>query len=361
MIKNVKKAVVRIVATANVVAILAMLAVGFSDRINPAEHPILATIGLSMPFFILLNVAFVIVWIVLKPTRLYIPLLGFVLCYQPVRTYSPLNISHEVPDSALKIITYNVYNFGMWQDETQPCEIAEYLVNADADIVCLQEFTCDAYRRRVFCERMADTYPYSDTATTAGGKAEMAIYSKHPIIGKEAIKYESVTNLSAAFRLSVGGDTLTVVVNHLESIGLSPEEKSRVGAMVTGSVDRDTLEMESKWLVEKIGSKSAVRAPQADAVAEYLDNHSGESIILVGDFNDSPISYVHRTIAKRLTDCYVASGNGPGISYNRKPFLVRIDNVMCSDHWQPLRCEVDNRILASDHYPVVCWMRRMDN
>ena len=29
-----------------------------------------------------------------------------------------------------------------------------------------------------------------------------------------------------------------------------------------------------------------------------------------------------------MTDCYIASGNGPGISYHRGGFFVRIDNIM---------------------------------
>ena len=37
------------------------------------------------------------------------------------------------------------------------------------------------------------------------------------------------------------------------------------------------------------GESSAKRGPQADAVAEYIEHHKHQSIILAGDFNDSPI------------------------------------------------------------------------
>jgi UDP-2,3-diacylglucosamine pyrophosphatase LpxH len=62
---------------------------------------------------------------------------------------------------------------------------------------------------------------------------------------------------------------------------------------------------------------------------------------------------------KELTDCYVATANGPGISYHYNAFYVRIDNIMCSDHWKPYECKVDNSISASDHYPIVCKLQRV--
>ena len=81
-------------------------------------------------------------------------------------------------------------------------------------------------------------------------------------------------------------------------------------------------------------------------------------MILCGDFNDSPISYAHRTLDKVLTDCYVATGNGPGISYHHNAIFVRIDNIMCSSHWTPYGCKVDRSARHSDHYPIYCWLKR---
>ena len=122
----------------------------------------------------------------------------------------------------------------------------------------------------------------------------------------------------------------------------------------------DWVETESKKLIDKLSEYAKKRAPQVNAVAHYIDEHKGKSIILCGDFNDNPISYTHRTLAKRLTDCYVASGNGPGISYHRNGFYVRIDNIMCTSDWQPYGCTVDNKIKTSDHYPIICRLKKRD-
>jgi endonuclease/exonuclease/phosphatase (EEP) superfamily protein YafD len=80
-----------------------------------------------------------------------------------------------------------------------------------------------------------------------------------------------------------------------------------------------------------------------------------------GDFNDTPISYARRTIAQGLTDCFQTTGRGLGLSYNQKGFYFRIDHVLCSPDLQPFNCQVDDEMDASDHYPVVCYLKMREN
>ena len=128
--------------------------------------------------------------------------------------------------------------------------------------------------------------------------------------------------------------------------------------MLKGNLESHTVKTESKRLIDQLGESARTRAPQAQAVARYIRKHAYQSIICMGDFNDSPLSYAHHTIDKELTDCYVASGNGPGISYHLSGFYVRIDNIFCSDDWEPYGCTVDRSIKASDHYPIMGWLKK---
>ena len=105
----------------------------------------------------------------------------------------------------------------------------------------------------------------------------------------------------------------------------------------------------------------ADRAIQARIVNEFVETHSDYPIILCGDFNDTPISYTRHTIATHLNDCFVSAGCGLGLSFNRKGFNLRIDHIMCSDDYEPVRCFVDSEMDASDHYPVVCWLKKARN
>jgi endonuclease/exonuclease/phosphatase (EEP) superfamily protein YafD len=110
-----------------------------------------------------------------------------------------------------------------------------------------------------------------------------------------------------------------------------------------------------------------VRAPQADGVAAYVDSllHSPSShcrsIILCGDFNDGPVSYAHRVVGQQLADCFRESGNGPAITYHANAFYVRIDHIFCSDDWVPIECYVERKIDFSDHFPLVCRLKKRLN
>jgi len=358
MVRKLGNVILQIVAGGNVATILMMLAVGYSDRINPVEHPVLSTVGLAFPLFLCLNIAFLIFWLVFKVRWVFIPVLGFIVCYGPIRIYTPLNVSRSVPEGAIKVLSYNVWMFKEWDDPDMPSETVDYLLGQDADIVCLLEAGVD-YRRRVRLDSlMGKAYKYCDTSCVAPNKDVTAIYSKYPIVGKEPIHYQSESNHSSAFRINIAGDTVIFIANHMESIMLTSEDKHNFKSMVSGNMKTDTARAESRRLISKLAHASAIRAPQAEAVAKYVDGHSGESIILCGDFNDSPISYVRRTMAGNLTDCYVESGNGPGISYHVSGFYVRIDNMMCSADWTPYGCKVDNSVKASDHYPIICWLKK---
>lgn len=356
--KTTRLIVQKVVAGANVATILIMLLIGFSDRISPTAHPLIAVVGLTFPFFIILNLLFLVFWVFVKPLKTIIPIAGFMLCYSPIRTYSPLNIRQEVPSDAIKVISYNVLSFNEWGDKDEPSAIIDYLKEQDADIVCLQECDLPYDKQEKFNAEMSPLYKHIDYTQAASGGDRILICSKFPIIGKDTIEYVSQTNHSIVYRLNIKNDTVLFIANHLESIKLTAEEKHNFNTMVVGKMDKQTARAESQMLVSKLANASKRRAPQADAVARYIDDHKGQSILLCGDFNDSPISYTRHTIAKNLTDCYVATGNGPGISYNNNKIYVRIDNIMCSSDWTPYTCRVDNNIKASDHYPIVCQLKR---
>ena len=131
--------------------------------------------------------------------------------------------------------------------------------------------------------------------------------------------------------------------------------------MLKGKMERDTVKTESMLLVNKLGGSAAKRAPQAEAVHRYVQEHSQYPIIVCGDFNDNPISYSRRTIAEGLQDCFVETGRGIGLSYNQKGFWVRIDHILCSKHFTPQNCEIDDKMDASDHYPIISWLKMGDN
>ena len=359
MIRQLKTFTINIVAGANAATVVLMLLAGYGDHVDPVRFPMFSNLGMTFPIFLIANLLFLFFWLTFKWRKAWIPLVGYVLVYIPITVYMPLNSKQDVPDGTFKILSYNVCQYsGNYKYEDAFDTIYNYLKRQDADIVCLQE-DVDSWRRFVL-HRYKKIYPYNDTTLfqeLPTSKNGIGIHSKFPILRKERIQYTSLANGSVAYFLQVEGDTIIVINNHLETTHLSTEDRTRYKEMLRGKMESDTVKEESLLLLGKLGKSTAIRAPQAEAVHQYIEAHRQYPIIVCGDFNDNPISYSRRIIAQGLTDCFVETGRGVGLSYNQKGFFFRIDHIMCSDHFKPYNCSVDNKIDASDHYPISCRLK----
>lgn len=360
MFTKFKTFTLNVIAGANVGVILLMLLIGFSGHVDPTRHSAIATVGLSFPLPLFLNFAFLVFWCIVRLRYALIPIIGFLVGFVPVRTYFPLNAPFSPPDDAIKVISYNVESFGasaLAGDTTHRDinPIVEYLRDSHADIICLQEAVphstiADSVLKKI--------YPYTSfKQRTDKGSDLLAVYSQYPIRRTEQINYSSEHNISFAYELDVKGRKVLLVNNHLESNRLVGEDRDQFNNMIKGRTDYKNVKDDSRHLLSKLAAAGKIRAAQVDAVVRYISSHrGGKSVICVGDFNEQPISYSHIRFADRLTDCYVASGNGPGWSYNKSHMYVRIDNIFCSDDLHPYRCHIDRSIRTSDHYPIVCWL-----
>ena len=358
MIRQLKTFTVNVVAGANVAVGVAMVLVGFTDYADPTHHPYIATAGLLFPLFLLANLGFLAFWLFFKRRMALIPIAAYAAAFAPIRVYLPINHRADPPEGSIKVLSYNVRGYASSPEHGNAVgEIVDYIRNSGADIVCLQE---DLQGGRDVKARLDSAFAHSDTTHIMDGTRlanTLGIYTRYPILRKERIRYPAKGNGSVAYYLKVGGDTVLVVNNHFESTGLSPDDRAKYKEILKGEVAQDTAREESKRLLHKLGDAAARRAPQADSVRKYVAEHSRYPTILCGDFNDSPISYTRRVLAEELTDCYVATGRGIGLSYNQKGFFVRIDNMMCSGSFEPYKCTVDDKIAASDHYPIYCWLK----
>ena len=346
-------------AGANIATVIMMLLVGYSDRLYPADHPILSTMGMAFPLFLLVNLAFLFFWLLFKWTRSWIPIGGFLLAYVPISIYMPIHPGNSAGEGDLMIISYNVCSYGGNFKYNQGFEmVRDYLKKNEADIVCLQE-DVDSWRRYVKQE-YEKFYAYNDTAVIANHSMSfnaLGIHTKYPILRRERISYNSSSNGSVAWWLDVKGDTVIVINNHFESCHLDSTDRRQYRQILHGEMPRDSMRNESQLLLVKLAEANAKRCKQIDAVLDYVQQHSQYATIVCGDFNDNPISYSRHAMSQMLTDCYVTTGTGIGLSYNQKAFSFRIDHIFCSEHFTPSLCKIDSKMDASDHNPMLCWLK----
>lgn len=348
-----KKIPMYIFIAINLLMIMAMNFCAYTSYLPPQTYPNWSYYGLMFPIFLIANILFIFFWLTFKWKLAALPVVGMLLCAGSIRTYCPVNMAEDIPKGSLKVLTYNVMGFGLdhpdnWEDN----EILKYILDCDADIVCIQE----AMRGNVDMafELMKEKYPYQDMQFSALNY--MAVVSKHPIISSQKIEYTSDSNCSYAYEIEVGKDTVVVINNHFESYRLHEEDREAYKELIKHPKKEDTEEKYTS-LMGKLAHSNSIRGPQADSVASYIEKQKGRYIIACGDFNDPSLSYTHRRLTEYLNDAYTRSGNGPGISYNRSGMLFRIDNILCSPNITPYSATVDNYSEVSDHYPMFSFLK----
>lgn len=334
----------------------------YSPYINPETFPVLSCAGLAFPAFLLINFLFFVFWLFIYWKYALVSLVALICCVYQIRTYFPVNFrTSKLPSDTFKLLSYNVMAFENDKKHTEddPNFILKYLKESDADIICLQEFIMgkDKYHlTQKDVDKALENYPYKTYQVIGEENTNgLACYSRYPILSAKRLIYDSQYNGSAVYELDINGDTVTLINNHLESNKLTYEDK----AVYINMIKEPKAEKVSdgmRLLVTKLAEASAIRARQAQAIAGVIKNNNASTVIVCGDFNDTPISYTHRVIAQDLNDAFTQSGCGLGISYNQNKFYFRIDNILISKNLRSYNCTVDNTIKNSDHYPIWCYI-----
>jgi endonuclease/exonuclease/phosphatase (EEP) superfamily protein YafD len=117
-------------------------------------------------------------------------------------------------------------------------------------------------------------------------------------------------------------------------------------------------ENEGVNMLRKVKSNFLQRYQPAEKIRAYEARILSSSIqkstlplIVIGDFNDPPSSYVYHTIRGSLLDAFTSCGWGWGSTYSGPIPFLRIDNIFCSDPIKPTSFEILPTNI-SDHHPI---------
>ena len=350
MFNNIKRISVSLFLGANICTILLLwLCVGLT--FVPSDIiPRLSLLTLAFPIFLVADLLFIVFWLLFYVRLVWVPVLGALLVGGYILDYCPLNFngnSATASDSTICIISYNV---GYLKTDEQREELIQFIKTTDADIVCLQESD-----KNLITHHKAKFDSLSFHSIQSGSEI---ILSRLPFLSDTIhIDYPTRHNHSMACWISCFGDSLFVISNHLESNGLSPEEKDDYTNAII-EPNSEAIKSSSKMLLSKLSEAAAYRSVQTDSICSLMERYADHPVIVCGDFNDTPISYTYQRLARRLTSAYRQAGCGIGISYTRRSFPVRIDHLFFSEDWTCTSCRIDHTVLLSDHYPLVVRLRK---
>lgn len=341
-----------------VLTVLLMWACALCSHVSPEGFGWYGVVSMMFPVFALINLVCFVAWLLVRPRYALVPLIGALLCLNDLRAYCPVNFPQKPPKGCIKVFSYNVHNFANETWEIEP-KIIDNIINARADIVLMQETETSSIANSIV-NRLKSIYKYDSVSQRDSVSTTLRCMSNYEIIKSELLPFKNSLNAATAFYLRLPDkDTLIVLTTHLESDGISLDELKNYDAITSGNQTLKNSKAKVGFisLLRKLKTASSSRSVQADSVHSFVKRHRGTPLIVCGDFNDTPVSYTHRTVGKGLTDAYIATGCGPGFSYSRHNIRVRIDNMMCSSELKPYRAKIVSSAKGSDHYPIECFFK----
>jgi endonuclease/exonuclease/phosphatase family metal-dependent hydrolase len=370
-------------------------------KIDPHKAEKLSTLGLVAPFVYAAVLMFTLYWIIRWRVWIAGVMIIVSLCGLPSlssfykiearRSYDEPFTERDAKKkygNAVKVLSYNVRSF--IDDRGERCidSIAAMVKSINPDILCFQEMG--------FSEQVDSALlPLKPMPRTVSREnLSPAIYSKYPII--KAGRIDTMKNLAWA-DMVLRDDTVRVFSLHLQSTDIRHTDNEYIESREFLEEPDTTGKIRS--MVTRLSENNKLRAAQVDTISNMIAS-SPYPVIVCGDFNDTPISYTYRTMCEDMTDAFREVGRGYSHTYRGFFDMLRIDYVLCSDHFAPLSYEVvdswglvrakkwardtvtyvlrkfghqmplkgeqvdmpdslqvDNRVLYSDHYPVFVRLR----
>ena len=330
------------VGVITLVVVALFLTTLFVPSLDPRQHGEVSTLGLVAPIIYAMQAALTLYWIVrwrpfIAVVMVFVSLLGVFqlsLFYKLElrRVYSEPNLKPRYDKKALKVMSYNVRSFIDDNRERQLDSIVKIIKAVNPDILCLQEMGFSDIADSLL--EPLKPMPHSLSRVNLSP----AIYSRYPII--KVSRMDTLKNFVWADIVikkdKNNEDTIRVFNNHLHSTAIRRDDSNYIE-------NHEYLEGDSLGkvhsMVKRLTENNRVRAEQADTLAALVAV-SPYPVIVCGDFNDTPVSYTYRTVARKLNDPYRKVGRGYSHTYRGFFDMLRIDYIFYSDEFEALSYEV---------------------
>lgn len=340
---------------------IALLISYLAISINPEDFAFPALFGLAYPYILLINFIVAVLWAVNLKYEALIPVLVIVLGFNHLSNYIQFFKPSNNVQGTFKVMSYNLRLFNYFETPKKSSSekpILELIKKIQPEIICFQELFIkgNAIERDQEIRKTLGGKYYSHTKLLGHGKNQyygIATYSRYPIISKGEIRHPGSASLSIYSDIVIKRDTFRVFNNHLQSFRLRRMERSLIEEL-TSSEDNQPMD-EIKTLTGSLKQGFIRRALQAQVVKNFI-NRSPYPVIVLGDFNDTPVSYSYRKIRKGLNDSFVKSGYGAGFTYRGNYPPNRIDYILYDNALTSTKFDI-MRVKFSDHYPILASFR----
>ena len=356
-----------IMCTITCIVSVATIISAWAGIIDPEDLPVAGVCVMVLPILAPLLLIVFVIDIFWWRRSAVIAGVALAVCMPRILNVYPLSRSSEPLSKEDKSRTWTLlsYNCAEWLDldKKYPDDVnpaLSYILRTDADIVCIQEadYLSVEHSVRITSEQIdsiSRRYPY-----IIFNDHNQLLLSKHPAdalpLGYERRRYGNGD--IAGYRIHLDGHVLTVFNVHLQSIGLTDDDKELYSGLTgisrhPATIVENPLQRVRTDLVAKLCAANVMRARQVKRLVQYIRKFGGTNCVVCGDFNDVPGCYALDQVEDQgLRQVYPAVGLGYMYTYNRNSMYFRIDHVLWRGNFTP-HSMARGDIRNSDHYPLL--------
>ncbi|MCF6308427.1 MAG: endonuclease/exonuclease/phosphatase family protein [Flavobacteriaceae bacterium] len=304
--------------------------------VPPKEYPNVSLLSLVVSPLIVINILFVIYWVFKLKPKAMLSIIVLVFAYFHFGSFFKISSEKNKEDykNTLSVLSYNVRLFNAYEKEEKQINVPEIINNfiekEQPEVLFIQEFY--TINKVDFLD-----YPYQYIHYKKKNKLGHAIFSKYPLIHTNSFDFEHTYNNSIYADVVKGKDTIRVYNLHLQSLSVLPSFNF-------------LQKMDSEILRKRITERFVKQQTQVEIILKHKEN-SNYPVIICGDFNNTPFSYVYHKLSENMNDAFEEAGNGLGTTFLFENYPMRIDYILSSKKLEVLSFETIGKTF-SDHYPI---------
>lgn len=317
-----------------------------------APHKMVYFSILSYGYFPLLlcNVVLILIWLFMGRWEFLVSVAAIVARWSFLPLFFQVGGCTDIDpdDHQLKVMTFNTHAFGGQEISSNEhggegvLEFLNMLDEEQPDVFVLQEFWGGG---KIKMHDSLAVRGYTHFYGVHGTKSisPLMVFSRH--------QFTNVSNIDQTSKFYVDlvkdGHEVRVCCVHLDSYQLDVEDLESFENLSHAKVDDRTHRVLGKFKETTLRHEEEWNNDLLPLV-----ERSTIPIIIAGDFNDTPASYIYQRATRVLTDPYVEQGRGFGTTYHGPYPAFRIDYIL---HSRDLKALSYKRLKTaiSDHYPIV--------
>ena len=324
--------------------------------VSPVKAPVLQFFGIAFWPILAFNVAMLLLFAVVRSKKFFLALLAILVSLPGLlKSYSFGKTSDE---DGIKVMSYNVHIFqdvsGGRNAEAFVDDIVKMVRRESPDVLCLQEFSSYiSQKSRVYCMKKFaaevgfEHIYYNDENDNLGRNV---IFSNYPLkpLSSSLSSGKEVNGIMVEVDAGDKG-RFAVADVHLLSFKITDKE---IDELLADDIDSELTKQKGRSLFNKMIFAFQQRAENVTDMLSVMPK-SDVPVIVCGDFNDTPVSYVCQTMTKAgFYDAFIKAGRSIGTTHKGRLPGMRIDYIWIDKYVNPLAYSKIG-FKGSDHYPIV--------